>query len=100
MDRVYKQSIPGVVKSLEELRSQFAGLESRTDWTRLRIEPLLKHAKLLDSLLSSGEFARERARLRAGVGMLHADLIYFRENIRGLKKALASERKAALRRRR
>jgi hypothetical protein len=82
------------------LRGQFAELKSSTDWTRLRIEPLLQHATSLHRLLSSGEFARENARLKAGVGMLHADLVYFRENLRGLEKVLASEKRAALRRRR
>ena len=99
MDRVYKRSIPGVLKTLEGLRTQFAGFDSKTDWTKLRINPLLEHARLLNSLLRSGEFARERARLKAGVSMLHSDLVYFRENIRGLKRVLESERKAALRRR-
>jgi len=100
MDRVYKQGIPGVVKSLEDLKAEFKSFEPTTDWIRLRIEPLLEHAKLLDRLLRSMKFARETARLRAGVGMFHADLVYFGENIRGLKKVLASERKASSRRRR
>jgi len=30
--------------------------------------------------------------------MFHADLVYFRENLQGLKKVLESERKAAARR--
>ena len=98
MDRVYKRGIPGVIKSLEDLKTDFESLGPTTDWTRLRIEPLLKHAKLLDRLLRSKEFAREAARLSAGVDMFHADLVYFGENIRGLKKVLASERKAAPRR--
>jgi hypothetical protein len=99
MDRVYKRGIPDVVRSLEGLRAEFDHLDSKTDWRRLRIDPLLEHAKLLDRLLRSREFGRETARLRTGVGMFHADLVYFRDNIRGLKKVLASERKAAQRRR-
>jgi hypothetical protein len=99
MDRVYKRGIPDIVKSLEQLKVEFVNLGSTTDWTRLRIEPLLEHAKLLDRRLRSRKFARETARLRAGVGMFHADLVYFGENIRGLRKILASERKAAQHRR-
>jgi hypothetical protein len=98
MDRVYKQGIPGVVKSLENLRDQFVGVDSKADWIRLRIEPLLEHARLLDQLIRSREFVRETARLRAGVGMFHADQVYFGDNIRGLRKVLTSEPKAALRR--
>jgi hypothetical protein len=99
MDRVYKQDIPNVIKILEELRGEFARLDSKTDWTRLRIEPLLEHARQLARLLRSRRFARETGRLRSGVGMFHADLVYFRENIRGLKNILESETKAALHRR-
>jgi hypothetical protein len=99
MDRVYQQGIPGVVKSLAELKAEFGSFHPTTDWTRLRIEPLLEHARSLERLLRSREFAREAARLRGGVDMFHADLAYFGENIRGLKKVLASEKKAALRRR-
>jgi hypothetical protein len=99
MDRVYKEDIPSVVKTLQALRDEFVRLDSRTDWARLRIEPLLGHAKRLDRLLRSKDFVGETARLRVGVGMFHADLVYFRENIRGLKNVLALERKAALNRR-
>jgi hypothetical protein len=99
LDRVYKEEIPSVVKILEDLKVKFAGLDSRTDWTKLRIDPLLEHAKLLAQRLRIREFAGETARLRSGVGMFHADLVYFRENIRGLKKVLESERVAAPRRR-
>jgi hypothetical protein len=98
MDRVYKLDIPASVQSLEALRAEFAKLPSKTDWTRLRIDPLLSHARSLAGMLRSKEFARETARLRVGVGMFHADLIYFRENIRGLKKVLESERAASVRR--
>jgi hypothetical protein len=99
MDRTYKQDIPFVVTRLEQMRDEFAAIGSRTDWTRLRIEPLLEHAKALDRLIHARQFAREIARLRGGVAMFHADLVYFRENIQGLKKVLESERKGALRRR-
>ena len=100
MDRVYKRGIREVARTLQDLRDQFAALDSKTDWTRLRVEPLLDHAKELTSLIESREFARETARLRSGVEMFHADLVYFGDNIRGLKRALTAEQKAALRRRR
>jgi hypothetical protein len=98
MDRAYKQDIPSVIKRLEGLRDAFAALDSKTDWTRLRIEPLLEHAKSLDRLIHTRQFARETTRLRRGVAMFHADLVYFRGNLQGLKKVLESERKAAPRR--
>src|ERR1700739_57710 len=98
MDRAYKQDIPSVIKRLEGLRDAFATLDSKTDWTRLRIEPLLEHAKSLDRLIHARQFTRETTRLRRGVAMFHADLVYFRENLQGLKKVLESERKAAPRR--
>ena len=57
MDRAYKQDIPSVIKRLEGLRDAFATLDSKTDWTRLRIEPLLEHAKSLGS--TSGRIFRD-----------------------------------------
>jgi hypothetical protein len=98
VDRAYKQDIPSVIKRLERLRGAFATLDAKTDWTRLRIEPLLEHATSLDRLIHGKQFARETTRLRRGVAMFHADLVYFRENLQGLKKVLESERKAAPRR--
>jgi len=98
VDRAYKQDIPSVIKRLERLRDAFATLDAKTDWTRLRIEPLLEHATSLDRLIHGKQFARETTRLRRGVAMFHADLVYFRENLQGLKKVLESERKAAPRR--
>ena len=95
MDRAYKQDIPSVIKRLERLRDAFVTLDSKTDWTSLRIEPLLEHAKSLDRLIHARQFARETTRLRRGVAMFHADLVYFKGNIQGLKKVLESERKAA-----
>ena len=99
MDRTYKQDIPFVTKRLEHMRDEFAGVDSKTDWTMLRIEPLLEHAKSLDRLIHAKHFARETARLRRGVAMFHADLVYFRENVYELKKLLESEKKRATRRR-
>src|ERR1700722_680410 len=97
VDRSYKQDIPSVIKRLEHMRDQFAAIDSKTDWTRLRIEPLLEHAKSLDRLIHAKQFARETTRLRRGVAMFHADLVYFRDNIRGLNKVLESEKKGAAR---
>ena len=99
MDRSYKQDIPSVIKRLELIREEFAAIESKTDWIRLRIEPLLEHAKSLERLINTRRFARETARLRRGVEMFHADLVYFRENVQGLRKVLESEKKGAIRRR-
>jgi len=100
MDRTYKQDIPSVIRRLEHIRDQFTAIESKTDWIRLRIEPLLEHAKSLERLMNTRRFAREIARLRRGVEMFHADLVYFRENVQGLTKVLESEKKGAARRRR
>jgi hypothetical protein len=80
-------------KTLEELRESFSNLGSRTDWTKLRIEPLLKHLQSLEQLLESGEFSREFSRLTKGVELFHSDLVYFRTNVKGLEKVLQSEKK-------
>jgi len=94
MDRSYKEDIPRTRRALEELKKEFAGLASTTDWTKLRIEPLLDHAKFLERLLRSPKFARETARLRRGVVMFQSDLVYFRENIKALKEILEVERRS------
>ena len=92
MDRSYKEDIPKAKKALEELKRQFSGVASTTDWTKLRIDPLLEHVKLLERLLRSPRFARETARLRRGVEMFHADLVYLRMNVKALKKILELEK--------
>jgi hypothetical protein len=94
MDRSYKEEIPKTRRALEELRNKFSGVSSTTDWTKLRIEPLLEHVKSLERMLRSPKFVRETARLRRGVAMFRADLIYFRENVRTLKVILAVESKS------
>ena len=91
MDRSYKQDIPKAKKALEELKEAFAGVTSTTDWTKLRIEPLLDHVKSLDQLLRSPKFAREITRLRRGVAMFHSDLVYLRENVKALREILKVE---------
>lgn len=99
MDRSYKEDIPKAKRSLEALKREFSGVASSTDWTKLRIEPLLDHVKALDRLLRSSKFARETARLRRGVVMFHSDLVYLRENVKALKEILEIDRKSQQRRR-
>jgi hypothetical protein len=93
MDRSYKEEIPKMKRALEQVKKEFSGVASTTDWTRLRIEPLLDHVKSLERLLRSPKFARETARLRRGVVMFHSDLVYLRENVKALKQILDSERR-------
>jgi hypothetical protein len=76
VDRSYKEDIPKNRRAIEQLKKEFLDVASTTDWTRLRIEPLLEHVKFLERLLRSPKFARETARLRRGVVMFHADLVY------------------------
>src|SRR5439155_3873597 len=61
MDRSYKEDIPSTRRALEELKKEFSSVASTTDWTKLRIEPLLDHVKSLERLLRSPKFARETA---------------------------------------
>ena len=98
MDRSYKEDIPKTKKALEKLKKEFSGVASTTDWTRLRIQPLLYHVKSIERLLRSPKFARETARLRRGVAMFHSDLVYLRENVKALKEILHAERKSHRRR--
>jgi hypothetical protein len=98
MDRSYKEDIPKTRRALEELRKEFSGVASTTDWTKLRIEPLLDHVKSLERLLRSPKFARETARLRRGVVMFHSDLVYLRENVKALKTILEIEKRTHRRR--
>jgi hypothetical protein len=91
MDRVYKEDIPQKRRELEELKRKFSAVTSTTDWTKLRIEPLLEHAKSLERLLRSPKFSRETSRLRRGVVMFHSDLVYLRENVKALNSILQVE---------
>ncbi len=93
MDRVYKAGIPAQRKALELLKEAFSELGSGTDWTRLRIDPLLEHARSLERLLRSPKFSRETSRLTRGVVMFHSDLVYLRENVKALKAILDTGRK-------
>ena len=95
VDKVYKKDLPRLRSDLEKLRDGFSSVgSSRTNWTKLRIEPLLKHLDSLEQLLNSEEFSRESSRLTKGVRMFHSDLVYLRENIKGLEKVLLSEKKS------
>jgi len=99
VDRAYKEELPRLRGTLEKLREDFSSLGSKkTDWTRLRIEPLLKHVEALEQLSHSREFSREFSRLTKGVELFHSDLVYFRINVKGLQKLLESEKKSATRR--
>jgi len=95
VDSVYKADLPRLRNALEELRVEFSNLgSSKTNWTRLRIEPLLKHLDSLEQLLRSEDFSREFSRLRKGVVMFHSDLVYLRANIKALKNLLQAEKKS------
>lgn len=90
VDRVYKAGLPAARRELEKLKKEFSALSSRTDWNRLRVEPLLRHVKVLEQQLRS----QGSSRLTKGVRLFHSDLVYFRENLNGLKEVLRSEKKA------
>lgn len=91
VDRVYKAALPKFRKALEELRAGFSSLEpSKTDWVELRVDPLLKHLDSLEGSLHSMESSPESSRLRRGVALFHSDLVYLRENVRGLRMLLES----------
>ena len=95
VDRVYKADLPRLRMALEELRDGFTDLgSSKTDWVKLRIDPLLKHLDSLEQLLHSKEFSPDSLRLRRGVEFFHSDLVYLRENVKGLKRLLLSEKKS------
>ena len=94
VDRVYKKELPRLRNDLEKLRENFSSLGSKTNWTKLRIEPLLRHLDSLEQPLHSGEFSREFSRLTKGVELFHSDLVYLRENVKGLEKVLQSEKKS------
>src|SRR6267143_1661041 len=100
VDRVYKNDIPALRKDLENLKNDFSGLGLKMDWKKLRIEPLLHHARFLERVLRSEKFSQEAARLTRGVEMFHSDLVYLRGNLKGLKRILESAKKAPQKRRR
>jgi predicted nucleic acid-binding Zn-ribbon protein len=93
VDRVYKTDLPRLRNALESLSKEFSDLDSDTNWIKLRVKPLLKHAESLEELLQSPEFSSEFSRLRKGVRMFHSDLVYLRENVKELEKVIQSEKK-------
>jgi molecular chaperone GrpE (heat shock protein) len=95
VDRVYKKELPRLRNDLEKLREDFSRLgSSKTNWTKLRIEPLLRHLDSLEQLLHSEEFSRESSHLTKGVELFHSDLVYLRGNVKGLEKLLQSEKRS------
>lgn len=84
VDRVYRSDLPALRKAFSELRSEFSRLEDRSDWVRLRIDPLLQHVERLERLVPQWESSP----MRGGVPMLHSDLVYLRENLRRLQTRL------------
>jgi hypothetical protein len=91
VDRVYKKLIPARRRDLERLLEEFSSTPSRTDWARLRIEPVLMHARALERLLESKAFSPELARLTRGVELFRSDLEYLKRNVQGLERVLRSE---------
>lgn len=90
VDRVYRSDLPRLRDELRKLRKEFSDLHPKNDWTRLRIEPLLRHVDLLQrSLASMGS-----SRLSRGVRLYHSDLVYLRANVKGLREILQSERES------
>jgi hypothetical protein len=92
VDRVYKASLPAFKESLNRLKVEFSEVGSGTDWTTLRIDPLLRHVDSLERILNSREFSRESSRLTRGVVFFHSDLEYLRKNIQGLEALLESKK--------
>ena len=86
VDKVYKKNLPALRNALEELRENFSNLSSRTDWIKLRIEPLLKHLRSLEQLLESEEFSREFSHLTKGVELFHSDLSILEQMLEGWKR--------------
>jgi len=93
VDRVYKAAIPRLRKELEQLRAEFSDLQPSTDWVRLRLDPVLQHAKELERRLVSREHSLESSRLTKGVALFHSDLVYLRTNVKELRKLLETEKK-------
>ncbi len=93
VDRVYRTAIPEFRRVLQALRKDFKRLGSKTDWARLRVEPVLRHATSLEKILNSSRFSKETARLNKGVVLFHSDLVYLRTNVKALRELLAEEKK-------
>jgi hypothetical protein len=89
VDRVYRSDLPRLRKTLLNIRKDFSQIDPSTDWVRLRVDPLLAHVDQLGAMLRAWDSSRQSG----VVPMLHSDLVYFRQNVKGLKRVLASETK-------
>ncbi len=96
VDRVYRTDLPRIRMNLLNMRREFSALDPSTDWVRLRVDPLLAHLDQLRAMIRIWDFSRHRG----SVTLLHADLVYFRNNVRGLQRVLSSERRMSRRKRR
>jgi septal ring factor EnvC (AmiA/AmiB activator) len=92
VDRAYKGALPDFREKLQRMRTEYSRLKLKTNWSKLRVEPLLKHVKELERRLRSTEFSRESSRLKKGVNQFHSDLVYLRDNVRWLEEILRSEK--------
>jgi septal ring factor EnvC (AmiA/AmiB activator) len=97
VDRVYKGAIPDFRSRLEKIRKDLAAIPSKTDWNRLRVEPLLRHVKSLEAVLKSKRHSAQISRLTRGVSMFHSDLVYLQHNVKELEKTLGRERRSLAR---
>lgn len=86
---IHQADLPRLRKTLLNMRKEFSQFDPSTDWVRLRIDPLLAHIDQLKAMVRIWDSSRQSG----GVPMLHSDLVYFRENVKGLGRVLASERR-------
>jgi hypothetical protein len=93
VDRVYLKQIPAMRESLERLKGELAHLSPKTNWAKLRADPLLIHARRLEQLLDP----LKSTRLTKGVRMFHSDLVYLQENVSALEQIVKSEKISARR---
>ena len=92
VDRVYKSNLPALRKALEKQRADIALLRPKSDWLRLRVDHLLRHARSLETVLRSTELSQGSHRLTRGVVFLHSDLVYLRTNVKGLEEIIRREK--------
>lgn len=95
VDRVYRTDLPELRKNLLNLRKEFSTLDTSTDWVLLRVDPLIAHVDRLQAMVRIWDSSR----LRGAVPLLHADLVYFRSNVRGLRRLLSSEERMSRKKR-
>jgi hypothetical protein len=92
VDRVYKADLPRLRRSLLKMREEFSKLHSKTNWSTLRVDPLLDHVRSLERIIGSKKFSGEFSRLRKGVVLFHSDLVYLRTNVKALGEILRAEK--------